>query len=215
MRYIPKLTRKEIKENHKHCVERLSIYKKRGLDFSKNREFILEKAGPLRGRILEIGTGTGHMTLTLAMSGHIITSVDNDKEALKTAALNLAHENILSSVAFYMMDGRSLGFHDGSFENVFVVNAFHHIDGIDEMLSEIDRVLSDNGKIVLADFNKNGMKIISAVHRGEGHVHKDSGIGRDDIRSYFRILGYKIKSYKDKCNWILIGEKKQGKRREA
>ena len=55
MQYVPKLSTEEIEENHKHFIERISLYRKKGLDFDENRKFILEKIKPLKGNILEIG----------------------------------------------------------------------------------------------------------------------------------------------------------------
>ena len=207
MQYDPKLSAKEIEENHKHFSERVSLYKKKGLDFVKNREFILEMAHSLQGSILEIGTGTGHTSLALAKAGYKSASIDNDKEALKIAALNLAYAKVLSNVKFYIMDGKSMDFGNGSFKNIVCVNLFHHIDKINKMLSEIDRVLCADGKVILADFNKRGMEIVNAVHKKEGRVHKNSDVTKDSVSSFFRGLGYEIKDYKDKCHWVLIGRK--------
>ena len=208
MQYFPKLTDKEIEENHKHFSERVSLYKKRDLDFLGSREFILEKAEGLKGSILEIGSGTGYTALCLAKAGYTFISIDKDKEALKTTALNLAYENVLSSVKFYVMDGKAPVFADNSFRNVVIVNLFHHINGVDKMLSEVDRVLATNGKLILADFNERGMKIVNSVHKEEGRMHIDCGVSKDYIYSYFHSLGYVIRSYEDRCHWILIAEKK-------
>ncbi|MEA3305840.1 MAG: methyltransferase domain-containing protein [Candidatus Omnitrophota bacterium] len=210
MEYIPKLTDKEIEENHGRFAERAALYGKKGLDFAKSRKFILEKASPLSGSILEIGTGRGHTALSLAKAGYKIISIDKDKESLKLAALNLAYEKVLSNVKFYVMDGGSLNFANGSFENIVAVNLFHHIEKIDRVLSEIDRVLRGNGKAVLADFNKKGMSIIDIVHRQEGNTHENHGAGRDSVGSYFHGLGYEIQNYAEECNWILIAKKRIG-----
>jgi len=70
MRYIPKVTPESVRENHRHFMERVSIFKKRGFDFSRTLRFVLKKAEPLRGSILEIGTGKGHTMLALAKAGH-------------------------------------------------------------------------------------------------------------------------------------------------
>ena len=207
MQYIPKLSAKEIEENHKCFNERLSLYRKKELDFVENRKFILKKAGPLQGRILEIGAGTGYITLALAKAGYKFISIDKDKEALKTAALNLAYEKVLSNVEFHIMDGKSMDFGNESFENIVCVNLFHHINKINKMLSEIDRVLCANGKVVLADFNKKGMEIVNAVHKQEGRVHENSNVTKDSIYSYFRGLGYELKNCGDECHWVLIGKK--------
>jgi len=207
MQYIPRLTRKQIEENHKHFSERALVYKKKGLNYIKTREFILREARPLQGNILEIGSGTGYTTLALAKAGYKFISVDKDKDALKTAALNLAYKKMLSNVKFYIMDAKSLSFKDGSFENVVCVNLFHHINKINKMLLEINRILSANGKTILADFNKKGMEIVNTVHKQEGRLHENSGITRDIVYFYFRKLGYEIKSFEDKCHWLLIAKK--------
>jgi len=208
MQYVPKLTPEEIEQNYKRFRERISIYKEKGLDFAKSRGFILEKAGPLQSSILEIGAGTGYTTLVLAKAGHKFISIDKDKEALKIAALNLAHENALACVKFYAMDGQSMSFANDSFENVIVVSLFHHIDNVDGILSEIDRVLCMNGKLILADFNRKGMDIVNSVHKQEGRMHQDSGVTRDYIASYLYKLGYEISNYEEEHHWLLIAAKK-------
>jgi len=208
MQYIPKLTGKEIEENHKHFSEMVSLYKKRGIDFLGSREFILEKAQTLQGNILEIGSGTGYATLVLAKAGYKFVSVDKDRDALKTTALNLAYENVLSNVKFYVMDGKSLAFANSSFENVVIVNLFHHIDGVNAIFCETDRVLATGGKLILADFNERGMEIVNSVHKEEGRIHIDCDVSKDYVYSYFHGLGYEIKNYEDRCHWILIAEKK-------
>ena len=208
MQYVPKLKPEEIEENHQHFSERLSLYKEKGLDFLSSREFILEKAGTLEGSILEVGSGNGYTTLVLAKAGYEFIAIDNDKESLKTTALNLTYANVLPRVKSYLMDGKSLGFADNSFSNVVNVGLLHHIDGVDEMFAETDRVLCANGRLILADFNKRGMAIISFVHKEEGRMHEDSGVSRDYVYSYFHVLGYEIKSYEDRHHWVLIAKKR-------
>ncbi len=205
--YIPELTRKEIEENYKCFSERVFLYKKRGLDFLKTREFILRIAGFLQGNILEVGTGTGYTALALAKAGYKFISIDRDKEALKTAALNLAYENVRLFVKFYVMDAKSSNFVNNSFSNIIIVNLFHHIDDIDKLLSEVDRVLCADGKLILADFNERGIRVVNSVHKSEGRIHEDFGISEDYVYSYLRSLGYEIKNYEDKYHWILIAKK--------
>ena len=136
MQYIPELSAKEIEKNHKCFNERLVLYRKKELDFVENRKFILKKAGHLQGRILEIGAGTGYITLALAKAGYKFISIDKDKEVLKTAALNLAYQRVLSNVEFHIMDGKSMDFGNESFENIVCVNLFHHVNKINKMLSK-------------------------------------------------------------------------------
>ena len=208
MKYTPALTDKQVQDNHKLFNGRRNLYKKKGLDFLGSREFILEKAGPLQGNILDIGSGKGIMALSLAKAGHSFTSVDNNEEMLRITALNLAYKNLLSKAELYVMDAYSLEFDANSFDNVFIVEALHHMDDIEGVFSEVDRVLSKKGKLVLADFNRKGMEIVDLVHGHEGRKHESSFIGREEAESWLNRNGYKIKRHEDKCHWILIAEKR-------
>lgn len=207
MKYLPKFTKKEVEENRKYFSERVALYRKLGFDFENSRRFIIRKSKPLDGSILEIGSGNGYTTLALAKTDYKFISIDNDKEALRKTALNLAYEGLLRNVDFYLMDGKKLSFDNGSFHNVVIVNLFHHIDMIDNILSETDRVLCVDGKAVMADFNKRGMGIINSVHKKEGRIHEDSGVTKDYVHSYYKKLGYEIKDYKDRYHWLLIAKK--------
>ena len=171
-----------------------------------SRRFILEKAQLLKGDILEIGSGKGYTSLSLARAGFKFAAIDTDRESLKITALNLAYEKLLTHARLYVMDGKKLTFPDHSFNSVVIVGLFHHISEIDRMLFEAGRVLRPNGKLVLADFNKNGMKVIDSVHQKEGRTHEDSGVSKDDVCSYFQGLDYTIRGYEDSCHWLLIAQ---------
>ncbi|MBU1006254.1 MAG: class I SAM-dependent methyltransferase [Candidatus Omnitrophica bacterium] len=208
MRYDPKFTKEEIAENHKYFTERMALYKSLGQDFTGSREFILDKAGALKGSILEVGSGSGYMALTLAKAGYNFASIDNDMESLKKTALNLAYENLLPKVELRLMDGKSLSFKNGSFDNIFAINMFHHIDGVDDILSEMDRVLRQSGKIITSDFNRQGMDMIDAMHKKEGRVHTNFGVTEGHVYSYFSDLGYEINKHEDDYHWVIIAKKK-------
>lgn len=207
MKYTPELTDKQIQDNHKLFDERRILYKEKGLDFLKIREVILRKTGPLQENILDIGSGKGIMALSLAKAGYSFTSVDNNEEMLRITALNLAYENLLSKAKLYVMDAYSLEFNKNSFNNVFIVEALHHMNDIAGVFSEVDRVLSPKGRIVLVDFNTKGMGIVDLIHGHEGREHKTSSIGRDEVANWLGRKGYSIKKHEDKCHWILLADK--------
>jgi 2-polyprenyl-3-methyl-5-hydroxy-6-metoxy-1,4-benzoquinol methylase len=211
MKYKPELLSESIEINNLNFRKRADVYRKMGFDFEASRRFILEAAGRLDGNILEIGSGSGHTTLALARAGHAVTVIDSDEEALKTTALNLAYEGLLPEVEMYVMDAADMIFSYGSFRNVIAVNMFHHVKEANKILSEIERVLSEDGKAVISDFNEEGMRVIDSVHKKEGRLHENSGAGKGHIFSYFKKLGYNIKESGDKYNWIMVCEKERGK----
>ena len=208
MKYIPRFTKEDIEENHKQFNDRVQLYKNLGFDFTDSRKFIIKKSKPSRGKMLEIGCGNGYMTLELARSGYKFVSVDSDEDAVRKTALNLAYENLHTNVEFYVMDGKRLSFVGEYFDNIIVVNLFHHITDIDDMLLEMDRVLLPNGKIVMADFNNNGMGIINSVHKKEGRIHEDCGVTKGHVFSYYKGLGYELDEHDDKYHWVLIAQKR-------
>jgi len=207
MRYEPKLTKEAIAENHKRLKARTDLYKASGLDFMESRQWILDKAGSLRGKILEIGTGTGHTAMALGRAGYSFISIDRDEDSLKVAAMNLVYEKVLSNAQLFLMDAARLEFEDRSMDAVITVNFFHHVQDPGSVLSEIDRVLKSGGRAVLADFNERGMRMVDSVHESEGRVHENSGIGEKSVEAYFSGLGYDIRAYEHPFHWILVADK--------
>ncbi len=207
MKYCPEFKDVELKENHKIFKNKQAYYKERGIDFDKNREFILEKAGRLKGSILEIGSGRGRTALSLTGAGYSIVSVDKDEAMLRVTALNLLYENLLEKAELHLMDAYSLDFKDKSFDNVFMIEALHHVDNIGGIFGEVDRVLKPCGKFIVADFNEKGMRVIDESHREEGGKHLNSLVGKEEAYNWLSSRGYKTESYDDLCHWVLIAEK--------
>lgn len=197
---------KEIAENYKQRLERIELYKKRGLDFIKSRRFILKVARPLTGKILEIGVGSGYTTLALARAGYNFTGIDTDREMIERTSLNLAHEGLASKVRFCLMDARYLSFGNSSFNNVLAVDVFHHFKKFRQVLMEMDRILEGGGKLILSDFNEAGRKIVDSVHKEEGRVHECFSTSREDICDFINSMGYKTRHYEDNCHWVLVSQ---------
>ena len=207
MLYIPQINKNETKENHREFIKRLSLYKTKEMDFIEDRNVFLRKAYPLEGRILELGTGSGHTALALAREGHDFISIDTDESSLKTAALNLSFPNFLSKATFYKMSAEEMDFDDNFFKSIVSVCLMHHIADPQKILSETNRVLCPGGKIIFSDFNQKGLKIIEDVHLSEGKIHESSGVGLDEVKSYFCNLNYSVKIFHEKYYWILVAQK--------
>lgn len=202
------MTKADILDNRKVFEQRNSFYKDRGLDFQKSRRFILEKAGEPGAKILDIASGKGIMALALARAGYDLATVDRDEEMLRLTALNLAGEDLLEKARLFVMDAASLDFEDASFSCVFMVDALHHMEDIEKVFSEIDRVLEKGGKLVLADFNKRGMEIVEKAHRCEGKKHENKSLGEEDALRWLSANGYAVQSCRSDCHWVAVARKK-------
>ncbi len=208
MEFHPEITDKDIKEVHKHYERRLALYREKGLDFGEFRRTLLDNLGPAGGDMLELGTGTGYTALTLAKAGYKFTSIDTDEHALRTTASRLAHDNVLANVRFHVMDATRLDFADASFDSVIAINVLHHVREVEKLLAETDRVLRESGRLIIADFNEKGRKIIDDMHKAEGgsHDHHPSA-DKERISSYLESSGYSVTDVEDPHHWLLVGVK--------
>jgi SAM-dependent methyltransferase len=106
------------------------------LEASRTHELgiVLERLPP-RGRILEIGAGTGWQAKVLEQRGYDVSAID--------LASSEHRPNRVWPVAEY--DGRNIPFPEASFDVVFTSNTLEHIPHLDDFQKEIHRVLKPEG----------------------------------------------------------------------
>lgn len=195
---------KEVLENHKRYLERKALYKSFGCDIDKERAFIIEKAQPLYGDILEVGTGKGHFALALAKEGYRFTSVDISEEEQKFAKLNLRYFGLEKSVDFRIENAEHLSFKDKSFNVIFAINTLHHLINPFTVIDDLIRIVTFEGKIILSDFTKEGLDLIDKIHQSEGRKHEVSKITLADIKRYLEDKGFMMTKASSKFQEVLI-----------
>ena len=182
----------KVKENHRRYLARKSIYLKYGYDIDAERAFVIEKAQPVSGRILEAGSGKGHFTLALAQRGFHFTSFDISETEQAFARLNLQYHGLEQLVSFDIADGEALPYADHSFDFVFSVNLVHHLSNTRKVLEELIRVLAPDGKLVVSDINQRGLAIVDKVQALDGKAHQ---VGRDtlsDVQTMLLQRGFEV-----------------------
>ena len=184
--------------------DKIKVFKRYGYDIAKARNFILGKAAPVigRGKVLEIGTGRGHMALALAKKGIDVVSIDMDKKIQKVARANLKLNKVDHRVTLKIMDAESLKFRDDSFDTVVSVNFLHHAEDLKTCLKEMLRVAGR--KVVLADFNKEGEKIMDEIFRLDGKTHPHLGTSFKDISMMLQKAGFRVKTYHGHCQTLIV-----------
>ncbi|MCF7886850.1 MAG: class I SAM-dependent methyltransferase [Candidatus Omnitrophica bacterium] len=192
------------KQIHQEYLEKLKFYREFGYDIEVERNFILDNSKPLYGNILEVGTGKGSFTIALAKEGYRFTSVDASKEQQKIGYLNLKHLGLDKQVNFKIENGEDLSFSDKNFDLVISVNMIHHLDQTSKILDEFTRILSFEGKIVLADFTKEGLEVINKIHFQQGRWHRTEKVNFSKIEDYFNQKDFIIERQRDKFQKILI-----------
>jgi ubiquinone/menaquinone biosynthesis C-methylase UbiE len=166
-------SQQEIEQNHVRLLERNTTYRRFGYDAEKGTDYVLSNALPLRGGVFEIGTGKGRFLTTLLRYVPIVTTVDVDASEQRFARLNVAYEKPAGEPRFVVADAARLSCGEGVFDCIVSMNALHHMDNLPRILDELLRVVTPQGKIVLADLSEEGFAIFERAHLHEGwtHVH--------------------------------------------
>jgi len=198
---------REILENHKNYLERIALFKSYGYDIERERNFIVEKAKPLYGKILEVGTGKGYFALALAKEGHSFVTIDISKDEQLYAKLNLAYFGVDNLAEFKIENAESTCFPDKYFDIIFSVNIVHHLQNPYKVVNELSRILSSDGKLIISDFTEKGFKIIEKIHALEGKEHETSTVGLRDIELNLKTKGFIIERAESEIQKILIAKK--------
>lgn len=191
-------------------AQRMKLFKKYGYDIKQAREYIISRAGFNKGSaLLEIGTGRGHMAQALAGKGFKLVSIDVDRQAQRAAKENLASSGLLRRASLRIMDAERLRFRNGSFNTVVSVNFMHHARRPDKCLREMVRVTKE--RIVIADINKRGQRIMQKVHNLDGHDHEESRISFPEMKAILQKTGFKVTVLRDRCQTVIIADKEVSK----
>lgn len=194
----------ELIENHQIYLERVALYRQHGYDVDKERSFIIEKARPLSGNILEAGTGKGYFSLVLAREGFNFTSFDISAEEQRYARLNLAYYGLGHQVRFDVADAERLPYKDGSFDVIFAVNMVHHLPSVHSVCDELIRILSPTGKMILSDFNTRGFALVDKIHALEGRRHELNAGTLAETKEVLAEYGMKVEEHHDTYQDVLV-----------
>ena len=191
-------------ESYERYLERAAFYKKFGYDIEKERIFIIEKAKPFCGGMLEVGTGKGYLTVALAKEGYHFVSVDISDEEQEFARLNIKYLGLEKQVDFVIQNAEHLNFESGYFDIIFSVNLIHHLRNPFKVIDNLIRVASVGCKIVLSDFSKEGLRLINEVHISEGRKHEAEQVGLSDVSKYLLNKKFKIEKHQSEFQEIVI-----------
>ncbi len=150
-------------------------------------------------RVLEIGCGTG--IISLGISGHAlsVTGVDISPRMIEMAKAKALSEKI-TNVDFQTYDGYSLPFGDNSFDRVLLFNLLHIVKEPDSILKESRRLLKPGGLLVSATdcyaepaaFINRVMLVIEKIMKTLGFIPYLSFFRKMDVDSLLKSNGFTI-----------------------
>ena len=113
---------------------------------------LLNQAIPLDARILDIGCGTGQMSLYLARGRRLVIGADLARKSLELGAA-AAHRFQLSRVFFVETDLHCPGLQERSFDVVYSAGVLHHTPDPRTSFIRIAQLARPGGLIVLGLYN--------------------------------------------------------------
>jgi ubiquinone/menaquinone biosynthesis C-methylase UbiE len=102
--------------------------------------------------VLDVGCGSGHGTCLLAMKGaEKVVVLDLDQSKIRQfSELRINLKNLTK----FAMDAQKLGFKDHSYEIVTCFEVIEHVPEPDMLVSELRRVLKEDGVLILTTPNR-------------------------------------------------------------
>jgi ubiquinone/menaquinone biosynthesis C-methylase UbiE len=103
--------------------------------------------------VLDVGTGTAQIPIELCRQSSLVvlTAVDLSDEMLEIARRNVARAGLAGRVSIERVNGRDLGYADGSFGSVVSNSIIHHIPNPIDCFREIVRVCRRGGALFVRD----------------------------------------------------------------
>ena len=195
-----------VNTNHRKYIERIEHYRSYGYDSPNERDKIIKLIDnlPTDISILDIGTGKGHLALAIARSGRKCTSIDISAAEIYYAQLNAIYYQLDEYIQLRQMDAGQLLFDQHSFDVVLTADFFHHLINPQPVLNEMLRVSKPGGKIIIADFNESGQKMMADAFKSEGKEHLFLGWNLDKIVQWFETKRLKISLLNNKYEKILM-----------
>jgi len=154
--------------------------------------------GNVKGlKILDVGAGTGRLSIPLAKAGASVTALDVSEEMSRKI------KNKNKKIKIVVGDAEDLPFDDGAFDIVTAAFLIVHLKNPTRFFDEAYRVLKDNGLLVVTNINQ---KTPPVVKTKAGYIIIESFYHRPErVREILESLAFGIEEeifVREKDVWI-------------
>jgi len=147
-----------------HGYDRVNCLMSWGQD-ARWRRVAVKLACPGRGRVLDVATGTGDISLELARYTDSVVGLDLCPEMISRGQVKAEGRQLGGKIDFIIGDALALPFRDNSFECALNGFALRNVANIGLFLAEQRRVVKPGGRVVCLELAKPASSIVGAFYR--------------------------------------------------
>lgn len=120
-------------------------------------------------KILDLATGTGDFAIAIARkchgAGSVITGADISEGMLEVGKQKIRRSGLTTPINLTVADAAALPFPDGSYDRISVAFGVRNFEDIPKGLSEMRRVLKNDGKLVILELSYPDNQFILSLYK--------------------------------------------------
>ena len=116
--------------------------------------------------MLDLGCGSGWLSLELARNGLEVYGVDASPDRIRIARNFLKtnpYKNNFGKLAYFQEDVNKLSFPNNYFDTIVVWDTLHHFPNLDRLINKLKLFLKKDGQLVC--FDHTGNKLLKRINR--------------------------------------------------
>jgi ubiquinone/menaquinone biosynthesis C-methylase UbiE len=156
------MTHERVFEDEDFATTYAKKHKKMVEKFGHEYTAKLRSRGFERGRIMDVGCGSGGTAVVLANNfPHAeVCGIDLSQPLLDIAKVSSRLSDLHERTKFESADVHSIPYEDNSFDVVLSINMVHLVEDPVQMLNEMARILAPNGFVFIADLRRSWLALI-------------------------------------------------------
>jgi len=156
------ITHERVFEDEDFATTYAKKHKKMVEKFGHEYTAKLRSRGFERGRIMDVGCGSGGTAIVLAnnLPHAEVYGIDLSQPLLDIAKVSSRLSDLHDRVKFESADVHNIPYEEHSFDVVLSINMVHLVEDPVQMLNEMARILAPNGIVFIADLRRSWLALL-------------------------------------------------------